>query len=60
MVCKNSDLIVSASARGFWWRRPASFSAQLVAKSARKAPVDSSVGAGVTSAEKSAGTSKSR
>lgn len=57
-VFKNSVVKTSATSLGFLCKRPASFMATLVAKSARKSPVCSSSGAGVTSTEKPAGTSK--
>lgn len=60
LMPEESNLAVMsfATSRGFLRRRPASFMATLVAKSARKLFVLSSSGAGVTSTEKSAGTSK--
>lgn len=48
----------SATSRGFLCKMLASFMATLVAKSARKSPVASSSGAGVTSTVKFSGTSK--
>ena len=57
-VFENSLIKTSAISRGFLCKRPASFMATLVAKSARKSPVCSSSGAGVTSTEKWLGVSK--